>query len=205
MNHPRPLRERRRISWPDLERVLQALPGWHREGRELHGPCPLCGGRRHCWARPGDSADILFRCRECDASFDDLLTAVGLRDRGDGTVREPEAYRPRTARSEAPDHLIALWALGEPTEAGTPGGRYLARRTGCTAVPPSIRWCRTAKWPKRKRIRPLPTDAAGALLYRFTSPSDHAGTVAALQIEAVDRAGSCSVPFDPSTQRGQTS
>lgn len=203
MNSFRPLRERRRIHWPDLERLLQALPGWHREGRELHGPCPLCGGHRRCWARPGDSADILFQCRKCDASFDDLLTAVGLRNRGDGTVREPETYRPRTARSEAPDHLVALWALGEPTEAGTPGGRYLARRTGCTTVPPSIRWCRAAKWPKRRRIRPLPTDAAGALLYRFTSPSDPVSTIAALQIEAVNQDGSGSVPFDPAPNENE--
>ena len=203
MNPFRPLRERQRIHWPDLERVLQATPGWRREGRELHGPCPLCGGHRRCWARPGDSADILFQCRKCDASFDDLLTAVGLRNRGDGTVREPEAYRPQTTRSKAMDHLVALWALGEPTEAGTPGGRYLARRTGCTAVPPSIRWCGAAKWPKRKRIRPLPTDAAGALLYRFTSPSDRARTVAALQIEAVKQDGSIAVPFDPAPNENQ--
>ena len=149
MNPFRPRRERRRIHWPDLERVLQATPGWRREGRELHGPCPLCGGHRRCWARPGDSADILFQCRKCDASFDDLLTAVGLRNRGDGTVREPETYRPQTTRSsKAMDHLVALWALGEPTEAGTPRGalsraggpgarRYRLRSDG--AVQPSGR------------------------------------------------------------------
>ena len=203
MNPFRTLREHRRIHWSDLERVLQGIPGWHREGRELHGPCPLCGGHRRCWARAGDSTDILFQCRKCDASFDDLLTAVGLRNRGDGTVHEPETYRPRTARSEASKHLITLWALGEPTEAGTPGGRYLTRRTGCSAVPPSIRWCGAAKWPKRKRIRPLPIDAAGALLYRFTSPSDHARTVAALQIEAVNQDGSRAVPFDPAPNENQ--
>lgn len=196
MKSYRQLRERRRISWPDLERVLQALPGWHREGRELHGPCPLCGGRRRCWARTGDSTHILFQCRKCGASFDDLLTAVGLRHRGDGAAPEPKTLRPRTAQSQAPDHLLGLWALGEPTD-GSPGARYLTRRTGCMVTPPSIRWCRAAKWPKRKRIRPLPTDAAGALLYRFTSPSDRAVTVAALQVEAVNRAGSRSVPFDP--------
>ena len=191
---------RQRIHWPDLERVLLALPGWRREGRELHGPCPFCGGRRRCWAQPGDSADILFQCRECDAPFVDLLAAVGLYGRktySASVVHERETYtRPNSQPTKHLDHLVALWEFGEAVDSGTSGGRYLAQRTGCAVVPPSVRWCPADRWPRRKGIRPLPAKAAGALLYRFTSPSDPAAAVVALQIEAVNRDGSGSVWFE---------
>ena len=200
VNTVRPLRIRQRIHWPDLERELLARPGWRREGRELHGPCPFCGGRRRCWAQPGASVDILFQCRECDAPFGDLLAAVGLHGRNtyrDSVVQEPDTYtRPHSHPTKPLDHLIALWEFGEPVERNTPGGRYLAQRTGCAVVPPSVRWCHPDRWPRRKGIRPLPVSAAGALLYRFTSPSDPAAAVVALQIEAVNLDGSGSVWFE---------
>ena len=186
----------RRVEWSELERLLLERPGWRRIGSELKGPCPLCGGRDRCWARPGHTTSALLSCRVCEAPFGELLAAV---TDSDTHGPQPETSRPpRTSRSpQSLDHLVELWAAGEPVERGTPGGRYLAKRTGCAAAPPSIRWCAAANWPRRKRIRPLPEGAAGALLYRFTSPSDPAGAIVALQVEAVNRSGSNSVWFEP--------
>ena len=184
----------RSVEWSELERVLLQRPGWRPIGSELKGPCPLCGGRDRCWARPGDTASVLLTCRVCEAPFGELLAAVS-----DFNIpeRQPDTYKQPLAQSrQLLDHLVALWGAGEPAESGTPGGRYLARRTGCTMLPPSVRWCPADRWPRRKGIRPLPTSATGALLYRFTSPSDPAGAIVALQIEAVNR-NADSVRFDP--------
>ena len=186
----------RRVEWSELERLLLERPGWRRIGSELKGPCPLCGGRDRCWARPGDTAGTLLSCRVCEAPFGELLAAVTDSDTH-GFRRET----PRSSRTSRPpqslDHMVELWGAGEPVERGTPGGRYLAKRTGCAAVPPSIRWCAAANWPRRRGIRPLPEGAAGGLLYRFTSPSDPAAAIMALQIEAVNRSGSDPVWFEP--------
>ena len=186
----------RRVEWSELERLLLERPGWRRIGSELKGPCPLCGGRDRCWARPGDTASALLSCRVCEAPFGELLAAVTDSDTH-GFRRET----PRSSRTSRPpqslDHMVELWGAGEPVERGTPGGRYLAKRTGCAAVPPSIRWCAAANWPRRRGIRPLPEGAAGGLLYRFTSPSDPAAAIMALQIEAVNRSGSDPVWFEP--------
>ena len=48
------------VEWSELERVLLQRRGWRRIGSELKGPCPLCGGRDRCWARPGDTASVLL-------------------------------------------------------------------------------------------------------------------------------------------------
>ncbi len=182
------------VEWSELERVLLQRPGWRRSGSELKGPCPLCGGRDRCWARPGDTASVLLTCRVCEAPFGELLAAVGDFNTPE---RQLETYKPPLAQSRRPlDHLVALWAAGEPAESGTAGGRYLARRTGCTMLPPSVRWCPADRWPRLKGIRPLPTGATGALLYRFTSASDPAGAIVALQIEAVSQ-NADPVRFDP--------
>ena len=141
-----------------------------------------------------DTAGVLLACRVCAAPFGELLAAVSDFN---APERQLDAYKPPLAQSRRPlDHLVALWAAGEPAESGTAGGRYLARRTGRTMLPPSVRWCPADRWPRRKRIRPLPTIATGALLYRFTSVSDPAGAIMALQIEAVNQ-NADSVRFDP--------
>ena len=81
----------RRVEWSELERLLLERPGWRRIGSELKGPCPLCGGRDRCWARPGDTASALLSCRVCEAPFGELLLAV---TDSDTHGPQPETSRP---------------------------------------------------------------------------------------------------------------
>ena len=101
----------RSVEWSELERVLLQRPGWRRIGSELKGPCPLCGGRDRCWARPGDTASVLLTCRVCEAPFGELLAAVS-----DFNIpeRQPDTYKQPLAQSrQLLDHLVALWGAGD--------------------------------------------------------------------------------------------
>ena len=63
-----------------------------RQGRELVGPCPSCGGTDRFAVKPVDAGGAIFNCRQCQG-FVDILRAAGLteerRDRTNGH-REPE-------------------------------------------------------------------------------------------------------------------
>ena len=81
-----------------------------------------------------------------------------------------------------------VWRESGPV-AGGPGLEYLERRGVWPGYPvPSVRWL-TASAAVRVRLYPrLPLGPSGALVYRFTVPSE-LGAVRAVQVEAVDADG----------------
>lgn len=125
---------------------VNAHGGLHRHGRDMKGPCPVCGGTRRFWVREGDRAEVLARCRHECSSFDELAAALFPRDRDDWRPVEP---RPRPRRPVGPT------ANRTPTrdDPGGPGvtkklrvkGGLLARRL-IEANPPHVAarvWLRT--------------------------------------------------------------
>ena len=87
------------------------------------------------FSRPTDakSTPPSSRCATLSVYF--CTNRVGTMYR-DSVVQEPDTYtRPHSHPTKPLDHLIALWEFGEPVERNTPGGRYLAQRTGCAVVP----------------------------------------------------------------------
>lgn len=201
-------------TWPALAPALEARPGWRRDGREWHGPCPLTGeGRDCCWAGPGaDGVSVLLGCRRCGGRLDRTafrahlaaLAPCGPLARPQGRFRPPARppgpRRPRTAPGRDhpdPDPIIgAVLAAAGPAD-GSPGARYLAARGAWSggALPYCVRWLAADRAPRALRPR-LPVSCEGALVYLFLRPPPPAAEggsrpwpVPALQLEAVTADG----------------
>ena len=191
-----------------------ALPQCKRKGRELVGPCPLCGGFDRFHVTRLRDGGALVGCRGC---IDGRSTVV-RRERflrivkevfGD-TREQPNPFLPppKRARSQPPQRnaqrmLLAkrLWDAGLPL-VGPPGRTYLARRriwpnlAEAVALPDeSLRWLPAASLqrflPRKRRedgswICPLPASAAGCLAYAFRT--EH-GALTAVALEALTAEG----------------
>ena len=172
--------------WSDLAARLVAL-GWRREGRAMRGPCPVTGaGRRGAWFEPGRTAAVVGGCHKCDESFEAHLSAV----RGE-PARDVAPHHATHARPASPpsDLSARLWRAAAAPEQ-TPGARYLEQRGVWPAgdrLPASVRWLPGDVARRVGVSPPLPTGAAGCVVYRFGSPGE-ANTCAA-QLEAVDTDG----------------
>ena len=161
----------------------------------MRGPCPVTGaGRRGAWFEPGRTAAVVGGCHKCDESFEAHLSAV----RGE-PARDVAPHHATHARPAAPpsDLSARLWRAAAAPEQ-TPGARYVVERRKAWPAgerfPTSVRWLPAAS-ARRVGVRPpLPTGAAGCVVYRFGSPGE-ADTCAA-QLEAVDTDGE-RVTFSP--------
>lgn len=201
-------------TWPEVERALQARPGWRRAGNEWHGPCPVTGSGRDCaWFGPGSgSGGVRGGCRHCgrlDAeAFRAHLSTVAGDDPGQPF---PGPHSPAVSgrrilanltRSGAPGGDFspspdrnseaiseAVWRAATPADR-TPGRRYLVERRRVwpadLALPASVRWL-PADRTAGWLARALPRGVAGVLLYRFAAVSE--SVTAALQCEAVTADG----------------
>ena len=178
-----------------------------RVGRELVGPCPLCGGEDRFHVRDSEGRAVVG-CRGCidgqssgerAKRFGEILKAV-FPGRSGGAARFlPRAPRPRPApvkRREAADSAIAvrLWAAALPAD-DTPARAYLAGRwvwppNGIGPnLPASVRWLPrgavrrdvAAKW------YDVPEHTAGAILYAFRLPGG--ATIRAVGLDALDADG----------------
>ena len=181
-------RARGRVTWPDLERALQARPGWRRVGKEWRGPCPVTGeGTRGAWFQPGRTAAVVGGCHKCGASFEAHLSAVT-----GATARDvaPHATNARPATRRPPSDLPArLWRASAAPD-GTPGARYLEQRGVWPAgerLPAAVRWLPGDVAGRVGVTPPLPGGAVGCVVYLFQAPGS--ADVHALQLEAVDTAG----------------
>ena len=71
-------------------------PGWKRNGQELAGPCPECGGKDRCFT--GAKTKLQFaRCRQCNKSFHVGTTFLGeaktkTKGTGDGPKGPPDRW-----------------------------------------------------------------------------------------------------------------
>ena len=76
------------VHHPDADRQPPAFAEWEakagalslkRQGRELVGPCPACGGTDRFAVKPINGGAALIHCRQCEG-FVDILKAAGLAD-----------------------------------------------------------------------------------------------------------------------------
>lgn len=81
----------------DLGGLLPMMPpGWKRNGQELAGPCPECGGKDRCFT--GAKTKLQFaRCRQCNKSFHVGTTFLGeaktkTKGTGDGPKGPPDRW-----------------------------------------------------------------------------------------------------------------
>jgi hypothetical protein len=139
-----------------------------RDGRELTGPCPLCGGsdrfsvntRKQCWncrrCKPEDIAgDVIgFVMWHDDCGFVQAVETLTGNDRPP-PARRREAHKQRRHDS---GYWRSIWAetVGP---AGTPVETYLARRPGGLALPPD---CIDVRFHPRC---PFGKDGAGRTIY----------------------------------------
>lgn len=122
--------------WPG---ILQAMGMDAKFLRDVHGPCPLCGGRDR-W-RFDDKGNGMWFCSKCGAGDGFQLIqkwrGVGFKAAADevdkvlGTVTIPEATpkQERTAEDKRA-FMRALWKASRPIQDGDPAWAYLARRCG---------------------------------------------------------------------------
>ena len=193
-----------------------ALTQCKRKGRDLVGPCPLCGGvdRFHVTRLRDGSA--LVGCRGC---IDGRSPAVRrerflriIKDVFGDTREQPNPFLPqppkqqlRAARAErgalrAP-LAKRLWDAGLPL-IGPPGRTYLARRrvwpnvAEAVALPgESLRWLPASSLerllPRKRsgdgsRLCPLPKTAAGCLAFAYRT---EAGQLTAVSLDALTAKG----------------
>lgn len=143
------------------------VPGLHRTGHELVGPCPVCGGsdrfgvntRKGVWqcrrcGGKGDGIALVRFVLGCDfvAALDWLVGAADVQiDPAEAARRAKERAKARAAaearadkeRRDAIAYALSIWKQGEPAE-GTAVRAYLERR-GFTrdmlpVVPPTLRY-----------------------------------------------------------------
>ncbi len=155
----------------------RALPELSRNGRELAGPCPLCGGEDRFHVRPRADGSAVVGCRGCldglpaaarahrfggilRAAFPDRTPSAprqaGSRPAGRRSARPPATEAARIASSDADRAAIAaaqrVWAASVDP-AGTPASAYLVARLAWPpdglgpALPASIRWLPRGKAP----------------------------------------------------------
>ena len=186
-------RDRGRVTWPDLERALQARDGWRRVGREYHGPCPVTGaGCDCCFASEGKTGGVALGCRQCGGRLDGDSFRQHLAALAGATARDVAPHAPTAPPATPPpsDLPARLWRASEAPEQ-TPGAIYLVERRKAwpagERLPAAVRWLPGAAG-RAVGVRPqLPNSAAGCLVYRFGAPGE-ADTFAA-QLEAVDAHG----------------
>ena len=180
-------------TWSAVQAALEERPGWHRRGREYHGPCPVLGvGEDCCWFAQGEgSGGVRVGCRRCGGrlSGSDVrahLDALCGPPPAPGSTGRPgrPATRPKPATAGLPD---AVWRESGPVQ-DTPGLVYLKHRGVWPGRPVgSVRWL-TAAATRRVRLRPgLPDGASGCLVYRFAVPAEL--VTMAVQVEAVGADG----------------
>lgn len=176
-------------TWPEVERALQARPGWRRVGNEWHGPCPVTGSGTDCaWFGPGSgSGGVRSGCRHCgdgsgrldDADWREHLAAVC----GDGSGRPFPG--PRSPAVSGRHILANLTRSGSPCgdfspspdRNHVPDSEALSEAVWRAATPAD----RTPGWVylvRRRRVRPadmalpasvrwLPADRTRALRPRL--------------------------------------
>ena len=184
--------------------------GLRREGRELSGPCPACGGDDRFHVSPAvDGRGAKVGCRGCidgqgdDArrkAFGDVLRAAGYRENGSAKpparaapkvgnrqpakVDDPQPARARDSASWA----ARCWLAASPVAEGDPAWRYFVHRRLCwppdLALPENARWLPLGDWPDSG---PRPDAGfAGAALFRI---ADAAGRGRAVHFEALGADG----------------
>jgi phage/plasmid primase-like uncharacterized protein len=119
-----------------------------REGAELVGPCPVCGGRNRFAV---NTRKQVFNCRGCGTGGDviklmqfldgcDFVSAIGTLV-GD-CVRTPTARPPNTKRSDDEDDKASaaawLWSQRQPITKGTPPWSYLRKRGYTGPIPATL-------------------------------------------------------------------
>ena len=178
-----------------------------RVGRELVGPCPLCGGEDRFHVRDSEGRAVVG-CRGCidgqssgerAKRFGELLKAV-FPARGGGVARFP-APAPRTRPDPVNGHEAAhraiagrLWAAAVPAD-HTPARAYLAGRLVWPpdgigpGLPASVRWL--PRGAVRRDVAAdwydVPEHTAGAIVYAFRQPGD--ATIRAVGLDALDADG----------------
>ena len=180
--------------WDDVERAAATSPGWRRQGREYHGPCPVTGaGRTKAWVGPGAGGGVRIGCRHCDPTG---LSSRQVREHLEALCGSsgPGVSQSLVAPS-APvqDRNPSRWLPGRVWGAagdvsGTPGAVYLAGRCACPGgALEAVRWLSSER-AAGLELRPrLPSGAAGAVLYRFARSVEV--DTAAVQLEAVSSDG----------------
>lgn len=179
-------------SWDDW---AGALPQCKRKGRELVGPCPLCGGVDRFHVTRQRDGGALVGCRGCidgqspsvrREQFKRLVRTVfgDMREQPNPFLPPPQPQPATKTAADPQRNPLAkrLWAAGLPPNSG-PVRAYLARRrlwpdSDQAVVLPeeSLRWLPAATLHRllpRKRLQdgsrpcPLPKSAAGCLTFAY--------------------------------------
>ena len=139
-------------AWVDRARAVRiedelARRGYQlkRQGQELVGPCPICGGTdqfgvhliRQVWNCRGCRAggDVISLARHLDGSTFTTACEVLI-----GEHRHlPELCRP-TPKAQKPNNNKGswLWSQREPITADTPAGKYLRKRGYSGRIPATL-------------------------------------------------------------------
>lgn len=97
------------ISWENVCSTFAAVLNLKRNGRELKGPCPRCGGDDRFWIRPGHKLPVIFGCR-AGCAFSDI--AKELSDRGLVSNERLSKEAIMQFKSESPVvYQMYIWAM----------------------------------------------------------------------------------------------
>lgn len=172
--------------WPAIPGSVEAIRDRLALREDGSGPCPLCGGEdRFSLRAHDDGRRVILFCRGCDRNGTDrarlrsaVLARLGRSDplrAPDGAPARPRpAARPPKAKTGSASSPVAVALLSASRRAAdTPAALHLCDRRRCwnpaAPLPDAVRWVPRGRWPRLPGLPPLPTDAAGVLLYRLAS------------------------------------
>lgn len=141
-----PIWERAHGRWPG---ILAAIGVPSKALRNKHGPCPMCAGKdRFRFDDKGGNGTWI--CNQCGAGNGVQLVQMFMRTDFKGAAQEIEKHLDaapvlptregqRQDDGKMREAMTALWQRAKPITLDDAAGRYLNRRLGLTAFPPTLR------------------------------------------------------------------
>lgn len=174
------------ISWADA-RAAALASGWKRNGRQVEGPCPFCGGRCRAHLQPGDSVAVLGSCRECERNGIEIARALGAHDPSGGQtiIEKLEHYQKDVAFGvvlATPDDQEH--PRNRPDETAYRVRQNVVLKLGMLLASPSLGRRRVAILMKNQDGMERPSDIQGLIYIPFRDDVAEAGTLLAKELNA---------------------